>query len=95
MNFKKSILKHENYQGKIFKGKGCEHCNHSGYKGRIAIIEILEINDQIREKLMNEKQGENLLLFAKSFGFISMQEDGILKVIEGITDLKEVHRVLY
>ncbi len=83
------------YQGKIFKGKGCEHCNHSGYKGRIAIIEILEINDQIREKLMNEKQSENLLPLAKSFGFISMQEDGILKVIEGITDLKEVHRVLY
>lgn len=44
---------------------------------------------------MNKKQSENLLPLAKSFGFISMQEDGILKVIEGITDLKEVHRVLY
>lgn len=44
------------YQGKILKGKGCEHCNHSGYKGRIALIELLEINDIMREKLMQGMQ---------------------------------------
>ena len=84
-----------NYQGKIFHWSGCEHCNNSGYLGRIAILEILEINDEIRAKLMNGIQGDNLLPLAKSFGFISMQEDWILKVVEGITDLKELHRVLY
>ena len=83
------------YQGKILKGKGCEHCNHSGYKGRIALIELLEINDIMREKLMQGMQWENLLPLAKSQGFIPMQHDGILKVIEGITDLQELHRVLY
>ena len=44
------------YQGKILKGKGCEHCNHSGHKGRIALIELLEINDIMREKLMQGMQ---------------------------------------
>ncbi len=44
---------------------------------------------------MSGMQGENLLPLAKSFGFIAMQEDGILKVVEGITDLAELHRVLY
>lgn len=83
------------YQGKIFKGKGCEYCNHSGYQGRIAMIEILEINDTLREKLMKGNQWENLLPLAQALGFIPMQADGILKVIEGITDLTEVHRVLY
>lgn len=83
------------YEGKIFRGKGCEHCNQSGYKGRIAITEILEINDAIREKLMEWVQGENLLPLAKSFWFITMQEDAVLKIIEGITDLNELHRVLY
>lgn len=83
------------YLGKVFRWKGCEYCNHSGYLGRIAILEILEINDEIREKLMSGMQGENLLRLAKSFGFIAMQEDGILKVVEGITDLTELHRVLY
>lgn len=84
-----------NYQGKVFRWSGCEHCNHTGYLGRIAIVEVLEINDELREKLMSGMQGENLVPLAKSFGFISMQEDGILKVVEGITDLKELHRVLW
>lgn len=83
------------YLGKVFRWKGCEYCNHSGYVGRTAILEILEINDELREKLLKGTYGENLLPLAKSFGFIPMQEDGILKVVEGITDLTEVHRVLY
>lgn len=85
----------KNYQGKVLRGKWCEHCNQTGYLWRVAILEVLEINDQLKEKLMKETIGENLLPLAKSFGFIPMQEDGILKVIEGITDLNELHRVLF
>ena len=84
-----------NYNGQIPTAVGCPHCNGSWYLGRIAIIEILEINDELRKKLINGMQGENLLPLAESFGFINMKEDWILKVLEGITDLTEIHRVLY
>lgn len=83
------------YQRKVFHGKGCEHCNYTGYLGRIAIIEILEINDKIREKLTQSNYWENFLPLAESLGFISMQEDWILKVIDWITDVQEIQRVLY
>jgi len=83
------------YEWKIFHWKGCEHCNYSGYIWRIAIIETLEINDKIREKIMKEWEGIDLLPFAKSQWFLPMQLDWILKVIQWITDLKELRRVLF
>ena len=72
----------QSYQGKVFHGMGCEVCNHTGYLGRIAILEILEISDELRNELMQSFHGENRLPLAEKSGFVSMQEDGILKVIQ-------------
>jgi type IV pilus assembly protein PilB len=81
------------YDGTIVQANGCEQCNHTGYLGRSAIIEILEITEEIRKLIIN--QGTDFEIFAKAreSGFITLQEDGIIKVLNGITTLDEVHRV--
>ena len=83
------------YNGKVMKPKGCEYCNNTWYLWRMAIIEVLEITEEIRTKIMKEEPWENLLPYAKQKWFIPMQRDWVLKVIKGETDLKEVHRVSY
>ena len=84
-----------NYNGQVPTAVGCPHCNGSWYLGRIAIIEILPINDQLREAILKGIQGKELESIAKTSDFTSLYQDGILKVIEGKTTLEEVHRVSY
>ncbi|MBF0981832.1 Flp pilus assembly complex ATPase component TadA, partial [Candidatus Gracilibacteria bacterium] len=83
------------YQGKVLRTKGCEHCNHSGYSGRIAILELLEITDDLRAKILKNPYGQDLTEMVKESDFLPLQDDGILKVISGETTLEEVHRVSY
>ena len=84
-----------NYNGHLPTAVGCPHCNGSWYLGRIAIIEILPISDQLREAILKGIQGKELESIAKTSDFTSLYQDGILKVIEGKTTLEEVHRVSY
>lgn len=78
---------------KIFKAVGCEKCN-GGYKGRVVICEILPFDRELDEMITNEASRKELLQYALSHGFVPMVEDGIQKVIAGITDLKELMRVV-
>lgn len=79
---------------RLYKGKGCEECNNLGYKGRIAIYEVIEISDKIKD-LIAEKRGSegDFEVQAKKEGMISMRQDGILKVLKGITEMSEIDRV--
>ena len=77
----------------LYKGEGCEQCNHTGYKGRIAIFEILEMKDNIRELVTNHADADRIKEAAIKNGMITMLQDGILKVINGETTLEEVLRV--
>ncbi len=77
----------------VNKGRGCEACNNTGYKGRIGIFEFLIINDRIRE-LIFERASSNLIFEeAKKMGMRSLREDGFEKVKAGLTTLQEVMRV--
>ena len=78
----------------IYKGKGCEACENSGYKGRIAIFEAVEINNEIRE-IISEKNGAeiDIMNYVEQQGMIKIKQDGILKVLKGLTTLEEVERV--
>ena len=77
----------------VYKPKGCPVCADSGYKGRIAIYELLQVTKDI-EKLMNQQGGEiEIQEFAVKQGMVTMQEDGILKVISGVTTIEEVEKV--
>ena len=78
----------------IYKGKGCEACENTGYKGRIAIFEAIEVDKDMKE-IISEKNGSEVDIqnYADKQGMITMEQDGILKVLKGLTTLEEVERV--
>ncbi|RAP33993.1 type II secretion system protein GspE [Candidatus Marinamargulisbacteria bacterium SCGC AAA071-K20] len=79
---------------KLFKGTGCKFCDNTGYKGRIGIFEILKISTEIREIIIENGSSEKLHTTAKKLGMKSMQIDGFNKIINGISTLEEIARVL-
>lgn len=77
----------------IYEGKGCNHCNHTGFRGRMAIAEIIEVDEGIR-KLITTKALPNVIIReARKKGMITMMEDGVHKVLQGLTTAEEVLRV--
>jgi type II secretory ATPase GspE/PulE/Tfp pilus assembly ATPase PilB-like protein len=72
---------------------GCDICSHTGYKGRVAVVEMLEVDFEMKDLIMNKASLTKIIESARRRGMITMHEDGILKVIQGITTLEEVHRV--
>ncbi len=76
----------------FFRGRGCENCNHSGYRGRRAIFEIMTMDDQIRELVMQEASTNVLRAEAKRRGMRSLRESGLLSIFEGQTTIDEVVR---
>ncbi len=79
---------------KFYRGRGCKHCNFTGYLGREMISEVLVINDEISHLIALNKDKTEILKVAKNFGFISMIEDGINKMKDGVTTLEEILRVV-
>jgi len=90
------ILKNPDEDITIYTHKegGCEVCNGTGYKGRIAVHEILEVDEEIRKLIIKGGTSEDIKDLAKSKGMRTLYEAGILKVRKGITSLQEVARVL-
>jgi type IV pilus assembly protein PilB len=78
---------------KIFQGKGCPQCGGTGMKGRIGIFEVLYMDDAVADLLGEKIDEDDLRKAAVSQGMIAMKQDGIVKVIKGITTLGEVERV--
>lgn len=71
---------------------GCEKCSHTGYKGRSVICEILRVDNEIKDMILNKESSVKIIESARKKGMITMREDGILKVIAGVTTLDEVYR---
>jgi type IV pilus assembly protein PilB len=78
---------------RVYQGAGCEVCNHTGYEGRVGIYEVLQIGDKIRQAIVEKKDASTLRKIAISEGMISMAQDGLEKVRQGITTIDEVIRV--
>lgn len=78
---------------KIFEGKGCEACKHTGYKGRTAIYEILVMNEEIRELVLKRSSSDQIKKKAISLGMRTLRQDGWEKIMAGITTPSEVIRV--
>ena len=78
----------------FFSGHGCSECNNSGYKGRIAVHEVLEVTDALRT-IIAEKRGSETEVreIARKQGMTSMKQDGLLKALRGDTTIAEVERV--
>ncbi|MBD8068853.1 GspE/PulE family protein [Bacillus sp. PS06] len=78
---------------KVKRGKGCGTCNMTGYRGRVAIHELLEMNDQMRKVIMNGESLTKLREIAIKNRTIFLIDDGLIKVKQGITTTEEVLRV--
>ncbi|MCU0227199.1 MAG: GspE/PulE family protein, partial [Bryobacterales bacterium] len=76
-----------------FKGAGCQHCFGLGYSGRMGIFELMELNDEVRELIMDNANAVQLAAAARKHGMRSLREDGWEKVERGMTSAEEVIRV--
>ncbi len=77
----------------IYKGAGCSQCQNTGFKGRIAIFEMVELNNEIRELAFAKAPTVELRKAAKASGMRTLMEDGKIKIFRGITTPKEVARI--
>lgn len=80
---------------RIWRGKGCEECNQSGYHGRIGIYEVMSIDDSIREAMLKKLSASDIKKIAISKGMRTMVQDGFGKAAQGVTTLEEVLRVIH
>lgn len=93
----KKIL--EKYFGKekklrVYEGKGCAVCKHTGYVGRTGIFEVLEVTPEIRELIMSKANSDVITKKAIDEGMTTMFEDGIRKLAKGVTTIEEVIRAV-
>ncbi len=77
---------------KIWEAKGCKKCNNSGFSGRIGLFEILSMTNQLVDIIAKQPSEEEILKEAKRQGMISMRQDGVLKVLNGVTTIEEIIR---
>ncbi|MGE4588550.1 MAG: GspE/PulE family protein [Acidaminococcaceae bacterium] len=79
----------------LWKGEGCARCNFTGYMGRMAIHEVLPINEEMKAMIMNGEADNKIFEVGRKYGTTSMKEDGIEKVMQGKTTVSELLRVAY
>ena len=91
-----SGLKPEEYRDFTFyEGEGCLDCNGSGFRGRTAIHELLDLSDHIREMIIERRPTSEIKRAAHEEGMTSLRESAISKVMSGITTLKEINKVTF
>ncbi|MFH0856655.1 MAG: GspE/PulE family protein [bacterium] len=77
----------------FYRGKGCKQCNNEGFKGRIGIYEVMEIDNELSEAITKNCSKEDLYKIIQKKGVLSMMEDGFIKAKNGITTVEEIMRV--
>ena len=76
----------------VMKGKGCERCNSTGYKGRVACVEVLDISDEIREMILSGASSVEIKRKGLEEGMVSLRRSGLQKIKDGMTTIEEVVR---
>ena len=79
----------------LYRGQGCETCRHTGYKGRVGVYELMRMNDEIAELVVRRVPLADIREAAKANGMHELKEDGLWKVLEGITTPEEIMRVVF
>jgi type IV pilus assembly protein PilB len=74
------------------KGRGCEKCNNTGYKGRVGLYEVMEVDDEVKELILVGASGLELRKKAVERGMVTLRQSGLRKVKEGLTTIEEVLR---
>ncbi|AGA30538.1 GspE/PulE family protein [Singulisphaera acidiphila] len=89
IGLKPEIAKKANFM----KGKGCTHCNKSGYRGRMGIYELMTMTSQIRDMTFKGDSTQNLRRMARKQGMRTLFEDGMVKALKGLTTIDEILRI--
>lgn len=79
----------------FYKGEGCARCGGTGYKSRIGIHEVIEVDEKLRELIMRRANADEIRKVAIEGGMITMTEDGFMKALQGKTTLEEILRVFH
>lgn len=88
------LFNQANIKPRVFKrGKGCSNCNNTGYRGRLAVQEILQVDNYIRRLIIEQVGMDDIRDYAKEQGMSFLMDDGLRKVAEGLTTVEEVLRV--
>ena len=77
---------------KFFRGRGCEVCNNTGYKGRVGLFELMVINDELRDMIMRNASTDELRQKARGYGMVTLRDAGMQAVYAGTTTVDEVVR---
>ncbi|HEX7586084.1 MAG TPA: GspE/PulE family protein [Patescibacteria group bacterium] len=93
-NERKKLELDTNEKVVFYYGKGCDACNGSGFKGRLAIYEVVYLNESIKNLIVEKRGNEQLIMGeSKKLGYLNIKQDGIVKVLKGMTTIEEVERV--
>jgi type IV pilus assembly protein PilB len=79
----------------FYDSKGCDDCNGTGYRGRSAIVELLDLNDELRELIIAKAATTILKKSARESGTVFLRESAMEKVFAGETTLREINRVTF
>ena len=77
---------------KFYRGRGCEHCNNSGYKARVGLYELMVFNDEIRDMIMRNASTDDLRERARSYGMVTLRDAGLEAAYAGTTTVDEIMR---
>ncbi len=82
-------------EAEFYQGKGCLDCNGTGFRGRMAISEILELSDHIRELILDRKPASEIKKAAREEGMATLRESAVHQFLMGRTTLKEINKVSF
>ncbi|MCK4263550.1 MAG: type II secretion system protein GspE, partial [Candidatus Aminicenantes bacterium] len=77
---------------KVYKPYGCTYCNNTGYKGRTALFEAMEVTDDIKDIILSRAQSKEIKKKAVENGMLTLRRSGLIKIKDGITSVEEVLR---
>ena len=84
---------HTHPNAKVYTAKGCKECGNTGYQGRTCIIELLQLDEGMKAKILQRADASELQRYAIQHGMQTMYQDGLAKVLEGVTTIEEITRV--
>ena len=87
-------IQESDQESMIYRGEGCNYCEQRGYKGRMALMEILRMEDTLEKAIAQHENIHTMRVMLREQGFRSLADDGVQRVLEGVTTLDEVSRVI-
>ncbi|MDQ3815519.1 MAG: Flp pilus assembly complex ATPase component TadA [Armatimonadota bacterium] len=85
----------DNPDQKFYKGRGCDKCRQTGYKGRLGVYELMTVNEEVAELIVRRAPLSEIKETARGAGMVTLQEDGFRKCLDGMTSVEEIMRVVF